>query len=209
MQRAYWQVRVWDNQNNVSAWSEPAYWETGILQQTEFKASWITMKEEKSDTSLPAQYYRNEFSCNKKVASARVYVTSLGLYQLFLNGKKVGKDLFTPGWTSYHNRLQYQTYDVTSMLQTNNAIGAMVGDGWYRGYLGWKGGRSYYGDQLALLAQLQINYTDGTSETITTDKNWKVSYGAIIESDIYNGEKYGFRTKHGRMGPHESKGQTR
>ena len=193
MQRAYWQVRVWDNQNNVSAWSEPAYWETGILHHTEFKASWITMKEEKSDTSLPAQYYRNEFSCNKKVASARVYVTSLGLYQLFLNGKKVGKDLFTPGWTSYHNRLQYQTYDVTSMLQDNNAIGAMVGDGWYRGYLGWKGGRSYYGDQLALLAQLQINYTDGTSETITTDKNWNVSYGAIIESDIYNGEKYDAR----------------
>jgi len=193
MQRAYWQVRVWDHQNKVSAWSEAAYWETGLLNPKELEASWITMNEEKADTSLPVQYYRNEFSCKKKVASARVNVTSLGIYQLFLNGKKVGKDLFTPGWTSYHNRLQYQTYDVTSMLQNNNAIGAMVGDGWYRGYLGWKGGRSYYGDQLALLVQLQITYADGTHETITTDKNWKVSYGAIVESDIYNGEKYDAR----------------
>lgn len=193
MQRVYWKVRVWDNKNKASAWSEPAYWETGILNSKEWNALWITMKEEKSDKSLPAQYYRNEFSCNKKVASARVYVTSLGTYQLFLNGKKVGKDLFTPGWTSYHKRLQYQTYDVTSMLQNNNAIGAIVGDGWYRGYLGWKGGRSYYGDKLALLVQLQINYADGTSERITTDKNWKVSYGAIVESDIYNGEKYDAR----------------
>lgn len=193
MQRAYWKVRIWDNRNKASAWSEPVYWETGILNPKEWNASWITMKEEKSEKSLPSQYYRNEFSCNKEVSSARVYVTSLGVYQLFLNGKKVGKDLFTPGWTSYHKRLQYQTYDVTSMLQNNNAIGAMVGDGWYRGYLGWKGGRSYYGDQLALLVQLQINYADGTSETITTDKNWKVSYGAIVESDIYNGEKYDAR----------------
>ena len=192
-QRAYWQVRVWDNQNKVSVWSKPAYWETGILNQNEWAASWISMKEEKSEESLPAQYYRNEFSCSKEVSSARVYVTSLGIYQLFLNGEKVGNDLFTPGWTSYHKRLQYQTYDVTSMLQKDNAIGAMVGDGWYRGYLGWKGGRSYYGGQLALLVQLQINYTDGSSELIITDENWKVSYGAILESDIYNGEKYDAR----------------
>lgn len=193
MQRAYWQVRVWDDNGKATAWSEPAFWETGILDNAEWKASWITMNEEVSEESLPAQYYRNEFSCSKKVASARVYVTSLGLYQLFINGEKVGDQLFTPGFTSYKKRLQYQTYDVTSMLQKENAIGAIVGDGWYRGYLGWDGGKAYYGDQLALLVQLKINYTDGTSETIATDKNWKVSYGAILESDIYNGEKYDAR----------------
>ncbi|WP_163397411.1 alpha-L-rhamnosidase [Flavobacterium fluviatile] len=194
MQRAYWQVRIWDNKNKVSEWSAPAYWEMGILEKDNWKASWITMKDEaKSTTSLPAQYYRKEFSTTKKVSSARVYVTSLGLYQLFLNGKKVGDQLFTPGFTSYKKRIQYQTYDVTSMVQQKNAIGAMVGDGWYRGYLGWDGLRAYYGDQLGLLVQLRINYTDGTSETIVTDDNWKTSYGAILKADIYNGEKYDAR----------------
>ncbi len=194
MQRAYWQVRVWDNNNKASAWSEPAYFEMGILDNKLWKANWITMADEKkSETSLPVQYYRNEFSLTKKIRSARVYVSSLGLYQLFINGKKVGDQLFTPGFTSYKKRIQYQTYDVTSMLQANNAIGAMVGDGWYRGYLGWDGLRSYYGDQLALFAQLEITYTDGSSETIVTDNKWKTSYGAILESDIYNGEIYDAR----------------
>ncbi len=193
MERLWWQVRVWDNNGNVSPWSEPAYWETGILNADEWQASWITMDEDVSQKSLPAQYYRNEFICSKKVQSARVYVTSLGLYQLFINGQKVGDQLFTPGFTSYKNRVQYQVYDITAMLQEHNAIGAMVGDGWYRGYIGWQGDKAYYGDQLALLVQLEVNYTDGTSETIITDKNWKTTYGAILESDIYNGEKYDAR----------------
>lgn len=193
MQRAWWQVRVWDDKGKVSAWSEPAYWETGILNSNEWEASWITKDEEISEESLPVQYYRNEFSTSKKIESARVYVTSLGLYQLFINGEKVGNQLFTPGFTSYKKRLQYQTYDVTSMLQQSNAIGAMLGDGWYRGYIGWEGDKAYYGDQLALLVQIKVNYTDGTSQLITSNKDWKVSYGAILESDIYNGEKYDAR----------------
>ncbi|WP_066630770.1 alpha-L-rhamnosidase [Labilibacter marinus] len=189
-QRVYWQVRVWDNKGKASDWSAPSYWEMGILSPSEWSASWITKAELKSDKSLPSQYYRSEFSTTKEVKSARVYVTSLGLYQLFINGNKVGDQLFTPGFTSYKKRLQYQVYDVTDMLQKDNAIGAMLGDGWYRGYLGWDGERAYYGDQLALLAQLKISYADGSSELIVTDKNWRTSYGAIIESDIYNGEKY-------------------
>ncbi len=196
MQRAYWQVRVWDNTGKPTTWSEPAFWEMGMLDNTAWKAEWITMKDEKkSTTSLPAHYYRNEFSVSKKISSARVYASSLGIYQLFINGKKVGNQLFTPGFTSYKKRIQYQTYDVTSMLQAKNAIGAMVGDGWYRGYLGWDGLRAYYGDKLALFVQLQINYTDGTNEIISTDKNWKSSTGAILESDIYNGEVYDARNE--------------
>ena len=194
MQRAYWQVRVWDNNGKASGWSEPAFWEMGILEPSSWSASWITMKDEKKvDGSRPAQYYRNEFSTSKKVSSARVYVTSLGLYELFLNGKKVGDELFTPGWTSYNKRLQYQTYDVTAMVQQNNAVGAVLGDGWYRGNIGWGNQHSYYGDQLALLVQLKIDYTDGTSEAIVSNENWKVSNGPILESDIYNGEKYDAR----------------
>lgn len=191
MQRVYWQVRVWDNNNKASEWSAPAFWEMGILEPESWKASWISMEPEKdSIVSKPCHYLRKDFTTSKKIQSARVFVTSLGLYQLFLNGKKVSTDLFTPGWTSYKNRIQYQTYDVTSMIQEKNAIGAILGDGWYRGNIGFQGQNSYYGNRLALLAQLQINYTDGSTETIITDQSWKVSEGPITKSDIYNGETY-------------------
>ncbi len=194
MQRVYWQVRVWDEKNKPTSWSEPAFWEMGILKPELWKASWITMKNESGKKgSKPAHYYRSEFSTQKKIKSARVYVTSLGLYQLFLNGEKVGDQLFTPGWTSYNKRLQYQTYDVTDMLQKNNAIGAIVGDGWYRGNIGWSSQNGYYGKQLALLLQLQIDYEDGTSDMVVSDSKWKVSNGPILESDIYNGETYDAR----------------
>ncbi|MGE5393206.1 MAG: glycoside hydrolase family 78 protein [Candidatus Saccharibacteria bacterium] len=193
-QRVYWQVRIWDNKGKVSAWSQPAFWEMGFLSPEDWKASWISMESEKQVTgSKPAQYFRKEFNATKKIQSARVYVTSLGLYQLFLNGKKVSDDLFTPGWTSYKNRIQYQTYDVTSMLQAKNTIGAILGDGWYRGNIGWVSQNGYYGSKLALLAQLQINYTDGTSETIVSDPSWKAANGPIVASDIYNGETYDAR----------------
>jgi len=191
MQRVAWQVRVWDNKNKVSAWSAPASWEMGILEPESWKASWVGFGSEPvTKGSKPAQYFRKDFVAAKTIKSARVYVTSLGIYQLYLNGKKVSTDLFTPGWTSYKNRIQYQTYDVTSMIQSKNSIGAIVGDGWYRGNIGWGNESGYYGNKLALLAQLQINYTDGTSEIVGTDANWKVSNGPIIFSDIYNGETY-------------------
>jgi alpha-L-rhamnosidase len=194
MQRVYWQVRIWDQKGRPTAWSTPAYWEMGILSPDEWKASWITLGSEKSvKGSKPCQYFRKEFAAAKTIKSARVYVTSQGLYQLFLNGKKVGKDLFTPGWTSYKTRIQYQTYDVTSLLQQKNALGAILGDGWFRGNIGWSSGNGYYGSKLAFLAMLQITYSDGTSETIVTDQSWKVSNGPITESDIYNGETYDAR----------------
>ncbi|MGV8096372.1 MAG: family 78 glycoside hydrolase catalytic domain [Mangrovibacterium sp.] len=192
MQRAYWQVRIWDGKNKVSDWSEPAFWEMGLLETADWKASWITAGSEVK-TEGPSPYFRKEFQVAKKVRSARIYVTAHGLYQLFLNGKKVSSDLFTPGWTSYNKRLQYQTYDVTSLLDAKNSLGAILGDGWFCGNIGWGGQRNYYGDQLALLLQLQITYTDGTSETIVTDNTWKTSTGAIVKSDIYNGETYDAR----------------
>jgi len=194
MQRVYWQVRIRDNKNKLSGWSEPSYWEMGILEPETWKASWISIQSETTEKgSKPAQYFRKDFTIGKKIKSARVYITSLGLYQLFLNGQKVSTDLFTPGWTSYKNRIQYQTYDVTPMIQQKNSIGAIVGDGWYRGNIGWGNENGYYGSKLALLAQLHINYTDGTSETINTDVSWKATTGPIVFSDIYNGESYDAR----------------
>jgi alpha-L-rhamnosidase len=194
MQKVAWQVRIWDNKGKATAWSAPAFWEMGILEPGSWKASWITLASEPEvNGSKPCQYFRKDFTPAKKVKSARVYVTSLGLYQLFLNGQKVSSDLFTPGWTSYKTRIQYQTYDVTSQIQQKNTIGAIVGDGWYRGNIGWGNENGYYGHKIALLAQLQINYTDGTSEVIGTDQSWKVSNGPIIFSDIYMGETYDAR----------------
>ena len=194
MQRVYWQVRVWDNQNKATKWSEPAYWEMGILKPELWTASWITMENEKEmEGSKPSHFLRKEFSAPKSVKSARVYVSALGLYELYLNGEKVGDELFTPGWTSYKNRIQYQTYDVTSMLKAENTFGAILGDGWYRGNIGFRNQRNYYGDKLALIAQLQITYSDGSTEIIGTDESWKATTGPIIFSDIYNGETYDAR----------------
>jgi alpha-L-rhamnosidase len=193
-QRLWWQVRIWDTKNKATSWSEPAYWEAGLLNASDWKANWIRFGQEKDNlVSRPSQYFRKEFSLVKKIKSARVYVTALGLYELRLNGKKVGNDLFTPGWTSYKTRIQYQTYDVTSMLGSKNAMGAVLADGWYRGNIGFQGQRSYYGNKSALLTQLEVTYTDGTSEIVATDANWKATTGPILKSDIYNGESYDAR----------------
>ena len=193
--RVYWQVRVWDNKDKATTWSQVAFWEMGILKPSDWKASWITFgKPKEIKESLPSQYFRKEFSLTKKVKSARVYATSLGFYELHLNGAKVSTDLFTPGWTSFNKRLQYQTYDVTSLLKDNNAIGVVLGDGWYRGNLGWSKRGAYYGNQLALLLQMQITFTDGTIEMIGSDTSWKATTeGPIRGSDIYNGETYDAR----------------
>jgi alpha-L-rhamnosidase len=194
MQRVYWQVRIWDNKNRVSAWSAPAFWETGLLDKALWTASYIGMNDSTPEKkSHPSQFYRKDFKTDKPIKSARAYVTALGLYELYLNGEKVGNELFTPGFTSYDHRIQYQTYDVTEMLQEDNAIGAIVGDGWYRGNIGWKGDYAFYGKQLAFLVQLKIDYADGSSDIIESDSNWKASYGPILESDMYNGEKYDAR----------------
>lgn len=111
------------------------------------------------------------------------------MYEAQINGKRVGDAYLTPGWTSYKKRLQYQVYDVTDLLQQgNNAIGVTLGNGWYRSYLAWSDGRDHYGGDIALLLQLDITYTDGTTQTILSDESWKSSTGAIRYSEIYHGE---------------------
>ena len=195
-QRYYWRVRVWDNHQNISPWSEIAYWEMGMLSEWDWEASWIEpdLEEDYSD-SQPAPMLRSEFDATDRIVSARAYVTAHGLYEMHINGCRVGQELFTPGWTSYNNRLQYQVYDITDYLQQGkNAIGVYMGDGWFRGYIGgrdWQ--RNYYGEVLALLAQVVIIYEDGSRQLFTTDKDWKATTGPILRSDIYNGEYYDAR----------------
>jgi alpha-L-rhamnosidase len=191
--RVYWQVMVWDNFNNKSKWSEVAYWEMGLLKESDWKASFISADIAEDLTKAgPSPFLRKEFNVTKPVVSARVYVTSLGLYDLELNGKKVGDELFTPGWTSYNKRLQYQVYDVKEQIAEGaNAFGAILGDGWYRGHIGWgENNRNRYGEKLALLLQLELNYQDGSKEFVLSDASWKAKTGPILFSDIYNGETF-------------------
>ena len=195
MQRYFWRVRTWQGNGKASDWSEPAYWETGLLNSSDWTAMWITPSwEEDKTSSQPSPVLRKEFDVRGAVQSARAYVTSLGLYEMELNGKRVGDELFTPGWTSYKKRLQYQTYDVTEQLKTGeNAIRVTLGDGWYRGYLGWRDRRNVYGDTLALLLQLRITYEDGREQVVTSDESWEAAKGPIRKSDIYMGEEYDAR----------------
>jgi alpha-L-rhamnosidase len=190
-QKYYWQVRVWDNKGRSSKWSQSAFWETGFLTQENWVAKWIEME---SDTNRysPSPHFRKEFSVEKNIAKAVVYVTSHGFYELHLNGKKVGDQVFTPGWTSYGKRIQYQAYDVTGqVVNGKNAFGAVLGDGWYRGTLGWGNNWAIYGKRLGLLMQMKITYTDGSESVIITDESWKCNNdGAIRMNDLYNGETY-------------------
>ncbi len=194
-QRVYWQVRIWDNNDSPSVWSEIVYWEMGLLHPSDWQASWISQANEQDISgSLPCPLFRKEFILGKEISSARAYVTCLGLYEMELNGQRVGDQVFTPGWTSYNNLLQYQTYDVTKYLKTGkNAVGATVGNGWYRGFLGWVDNHNTYGDIQAFLMQIEIRYKDGSSGIIGTDATWKTSTGPILMSEIYHGETYDAR----------------
>lgn len=193
--RYYWQVRVWDGNDRASAWSEPAFWEMGLLGPQDWKAAWIRADiADDPSKPQPSPMLRKTFTVDANVASARAYVSSLGLYEMEINGQRVGDQVFTPGWTSYDTRLQYQTYDITDLLQRgDNAVGAILGDGWYRGNMAWQGNRNVWGDQLALIAQIHITYENGQEQVVITDESWKASTGPILMSDIYEGEIYDAR----------------
>lgn len=193
-QRAFWKVRLWDDQGQASAWSETATFEMGLLHPSDWRAQWIG-----SDlvggphTTVPVPFLRKSFLLqNKPVATARLYATALGIYEFHLNGTRVGQDLYAPGWTEYTKRVQYQVYDVTALLQSEkNVAGAILGDGWYAGYLGNLRTRQYYGDRPRLLAQLVVTFADGTKQTIITDSTWKfTTAGPITSADFMMGEHY-------------------
>jgi len=142
----------------------------------------------------PPPYLRKAFSADKSIKRAVVYASALGLYELHINGKRVGRDYFAPGWTDYPTRVYYQTYDVTDLVRKGgNAIGAILADGWYAGYLGFGKKREHYGSEPRLFVQLEIEYADGSRQTVVTDGSWKAAYGPHIEADFLMGETYDAR----------------
>jgi len=197
--RYYVRVRVWGDLGQVSEWSVPAYWETAFLTGDEWQASWISapLQQDKNmdkDTDEPCDYMRKEFTVEKPIQSARIYATSLGLYRLYVNGVPADDTLFNPGWTSYKKRLQYQTYDVTHLIDSGeNAIGCILGNGWYKGYLAWEGDKELYGSNRALLLQMHLKFADGSEQVIGTDQSWKTGHGPLQMSELYHGERYDAR----------------
>lgn len=188
-QKYFWQVRVWDNHGNVSKWSEYAHFHVGLLRPQDWSASWIEPGYREADVNDPCPMFRRDFSIGGEVKAATIYVTAHGMYEASINGIKVGEDCFTPGWTSYSSRLQYQAYDVTTLLKRgDNVLGALVGNGWYRGVLGWYNEGRLYGNDLALLLQLEITYSNGDVVSIGTDGRWKCFPSKVRYSQIYHGE---------------------
>ncbi len=185
----HWQVRVWDNDNKPTAFSEKAIFETALLHTTDWKASWIEPGYEEDTILRPSPLLRKEFIVSKKIKSATAYITAHGMYEAQINGKRIGDAYLTPGWTTYPKRLQYQTYNITDLLANgNNAIAVTLGSGWYRGTIGFVHNKNFYGKDIALLLQVNITYTDGSTAIIATDDSWKSNTGAIQYSEIYNGE---------------------
>jgi len=190
-QRVYWKVRVWDEAGAEGPWSETASWTMGLLGREEWGGSWIGRVCDVKPTKekpKPSVYLRGGFRVRSGMTRATVYATARGLYRLWLNGERVGRDVFSPEWTDYHVRVQYQTYDVTALLaEGDNAAGAVLGQGWYSGYIGMFGFQKY-GMDPSFLMQLNIEYEDGTRESVVTDESWLASYGPIVSSDLQMGE---------------------
>ena len=177
-------IQVWDNHENCA--TEEVTFETGLLTIENIVAEWIT-HDVSEEIACPV--FVKTFSAKKKVVQARMYATALGLYEITINGQRVGDFYFTPGWTNYHKRLQYQTYDVTKILTTQeNHIEITVADGWYKGPFGFTLRPNIYGNRVGALAQLHIAYEDGTEEVVCTDSSWSVTTGQIRYSQIYMGE---------------------
>ena len=225
-QDCWWQVRTWDKSGNVSEWSEPAFWSMGLLDSKEWKAQWIGAPWQGEDalpkpvrqspgaenTSKqlppPAPLLRKSFNITKEVASARAYVSGLGYFELYLNGKKVGDDVLVPNLTAFGKRpglennyislpdnfreyrVMYLSYDIKDQIKNGeNAIGAILGNGFYNAPINWT--QSYGSPRF--IGQIYITYTDGTEDVIVSDQTWKASKSPIVMDLVYDGEHYDAR----------------
>ena len=186
-------------------WSPVLRVEAGLLRPENWRAEAVTLPDDPGATAqAPAPLVRREFTLAGPVERARLYVTSLGLHEVFINGQRVGDKLLSPGWTTYRKRLLYETHDVTGLLTAGaNVIAAVLGDGWYRGRIGWdpRDDRRHYGDEVGLVAQLEVELTDGSRVMIVSDGEWHASTGEIRRADLYDGCEIDLRRASGRLDP--------
>lgn len=200
----HWQVQVWDEQG-TSIVSEPALWTMGLLKDKDWQADWIAaapdylnhaehaIKPTLTEPGTPP-WFRKVFAAEGTVRKVTLYASARGLLELYLNGRCIGEDIFVPEWTDYDKRIQYRTYDVTERIRAGkNVLGAVLGDGWYSGYVGWQETRGRYGLENSLLVQLEITKTDGSTQIIPSDDSWKCAAGPILSSDFMMGETYDAR----------------
>ena len=189
--QCFWKVRVWNSKGKVSGWSKPALWTMGLLDPKDWQAKWIGVNDPSPTEWVRPRCLRKPFQLDRSVLQVTVYVTALGLYELRINGKRVGDHLLTPKWTNYNKRVQYQTYDVTKMVRSDsNTIGVILGNGWYSGgWQQWKDKlRAIYGKEPLLLAQLEIEFIDGSRQTIVSDESWRgTADGPLQFAGIYEG----------------------
>ncbi|HEY9355625.1 MAG TPA: family 78 glycoside hydrolase catalytic domain [Arthrobacter sp.] len=193
-------VRVWGTgDDGPSEWSPVTCVEAGLLNPADWQAAMIRPAwDEASESIEPAARLSRTFEVTGPVTSARLYASAHGVYVASINGRRVGRDILAPGWTSYHHRLRYQTYDVADYLQPGtNVICLEVADGWWRGYLGFQGKRNTYHDRTAVIAQLEMSDDVGNVTVISTDSGWLAGRSPILAADLYVGETYDARLEDG------------
>jgi len=206
-QECIWRVRVWDKDDKISAWSQPACWSMGLLSQDEWKGKWLQYSRAYStpeemelkkgwNQESPSPLFRRAFTVEKPIRTATLYICGLGFHEAYLNGAKIGDHVLDPAFTRYDRASLYVTHDVTSRVkQGENAIGVMLGNGWYNVHTkaAWKFNEAPWRGKPSLLTQLRLEYKDGTSELIVSDETWKATVGPVILDGIRQGETYDAR----------------
>lgn len=186
----FWKVEVWDKDGNKTS-SDIASFETGMLEMHNWRGSWIS--DGRDMDYKPAPYFRKEFVVNKSIYSARAYIAVAGLYELYMNGQKVGNHRLDPMYTRFDRRNLYVTYDVTKLIQEGkNAIGVLLGNGWYnhQSIAVWDFHHAPWRSRPAFCMDLHIMYADGTKDIICTDRDWRTREGGLLFNSIYTGEHY-------------------
>jgi alpha-L-rhamnosidase len=201
----FWKVKIWDQSGKASPYSTSSTWEMALLRDTDWKGTWVFNGKPAPGVEAdmykdsPSPIFRKAFISTKPVSSARLYITGLGYYEVYLNGKKVGDRLLDPGWTNYGKRIQYAIYDVTGLIREGeNAIGVILGNGWFNPLPLYLFNRLNLRNVLKIgqpefIAQLNLTHPDGSSETIYSNDSWKTADGPILMNSVYLGEKYDAR----------------